>query len=142
MVELASRRSRLNDKLLLDRCEIHDDPEGTFDDVTNPLTGAVTGPTPDTVLVCTTPCKLKLTLRYQTADEGGVPTVVSRYELKLPIPLPAGEVKDGQRIKMTVSEHDPSLVGKWLRVAEVEYGSLTVFRRVSVELRERASDRP
>lgn len=140
MVELASRRPRLNDKLLVDRCEIHEDPEGKFDDVTDPVTGEVTGAGES--LVCTSPCKLKLVLRRQFADEGGVPTVISEYELKLPIPLPAGEVRDGQRVKMTVSAHDPSLVGKWLRVAEVEFGSLTVWRRVKCEMRERPSDRP
>lgn len=140
-LDLTPLRPSLEPLLLIDRCEIWRDTSGALDDVVDPATGSITGPTPDSVLVATTPCKLKLRQRRPaTTPEGGEPTVVSDYELKIPVSTPTPQ--DGDRIKVTVSGHDPALVGKWMRVAEVGHGSLKIFRLVNVEMRSRASDRP
>lgn len=140
-IDLVSRRAKLNDLILSDTCEIWRDAEGAGDDQVG-AGGSIIGPDPDSTLVTTSPCSLKLDLRPTDSIEGGRPVVVKLYRLLLPIPLPAGEVKDGDMIRMTVCGHDPSLVGKQLRVAEVIYGTHVLFRRVRCELRERPSDRP
>jgi hypothetical protein len=139
-LDLTPLRPSLEALILVDECEIWRDTSGALDDVVDPATGSIIGPTPDSVLVATTACKLKLVKRLPvTTPEGGEPVVVSNYELKVPVPI---EPMDGDRVKMTVSPHHPSLVDRWLRVSETAYGSLTIFRLVNLEMRERVSDRP
>lgn len=139
-LDLTGLRPSLEELLLVDRCELWRDPQGALDDEVDPATGSIIGPTPDSLLVATTDCKFKFQQRRPVAvPEGGEPTVVSDYEWKTPVSLVP---QAGDRLKVTVSPHDPALVGKWLRVAEPTHGTFSVFRLSLVELRSRASDRP
>lgn len=140
-LDLTGLRPDLEPFLLVDECELWRDADGALDDVTDPVTGSVTGPVPDSTLLGTGRCKLRLVRRRPVATpEGGEPVVVSEYELKRPIadPVPAS----GDRVRITACVHDAALVGKWLRIAEATHGSFALFRLSLCEMRERASDRP
>ena len=141
-LDLTGLRPDLEPFLLVDTCELWRDTQGALDDVTDPATGSVTGPTPDSTLIGTGPCKLKFLRRRAAGDapEGGEPLAVSDYELKRRIADPTPHA--GDRVKITACPHDPALVGKWLRVTEVGHGTFALFRLVTCELRERVSDRP
>jgi hypothetical protein len=140
-LDLTGLRPDLEPFLLVDECEIWEDPLGALDDVTDPATGSVTGPDPDSTLLATSPCKLKFVRRRANdTPEGGEPLVVSDYELKIPVATLLPDA--GCRVKITACGHDPSLVGKWLRVSEVTHGTFALFRLLLCEMRERASDRP
>ena len=140
-LDLTGLRPDLEELLLVDECELWRDPLGALDDITDPVTGSVTGPDPDSTLIDTGPCKLKLVKRLPVAaPEGGPPTDVTSYELKRPIASP--EPQAGDRVKVTACGHDPALVGKWLRVTESTHGTFAIFRLSMCEMRERVSDRP
>lgn len=140
-LDLTGLRPDLEPFLLVDECEIWRDASGALDDEVDPVTGSVIGPVPDSTLVVTTAAKFKLTKRLPVAaPEGGVPTDVANYELKIPVASALPHA--GDRVMVTVCGHDPDLVGKWLRVTEVGHGTFALFRLVSCEMRERVSDRP
>lgn len=138
-LDLRGLRPNLDDLLLVDRCEIWSDTQGNRDDVTHPVTGTVTGG--GQTLAGTVDCLLKQTFRLTPATESGVGQAVGYYEL-----LISGDsnlsVQPGHRVKITVSPHQPTLVGRWFRVSEVLHATVTLFRRFRLEIRERQGDRP
>jgi hypothetical protein len=138
-LDLRHLRPQLNELLLVDTCEIHQDPLGATNDVTDPVTGAVT--TAGSTLVVSTDCKLKGTFRNLSVNESGTPTTVGYYELSIPQGV-AADVRPGMHVKMLTSVHDPSAVGKWFRVAERLHSTFSLFMKFRVELRERPYDRP
>lgn len=140
-LDLTHLRPSLEPFLLVDTCELWRDAGGALDDVTDPVTGSIIGPTPDSTLIGSGPCKLRLVKRLPVArPEGGEPVDVANYELKRPVSAPLPQA--GDRVKITACPHDPSLVGQWLRVTEVTFGTFALFRLSMCELRERVSDRP
>lgn len=140
-LDLTGLRPDLEPFLLVDECEIWRDAQGALDDQVDPNTGSIIGPVPDSALIATTRAKFKLTKRLPVAaPEGGVPTDVANYELKIPVSTELPHA--GDRVKVTACPHDAALVGKWLRVTEVGHGTFALFRLCMCEMRERVNDRP
>lgn len=138
-LDLTRLRPRLDNLLLVDSCEIWRDVEGSLDDVTDPVTGSVTGPAPDATLVYNGQAGLRHVLHGMMLTESGAGVVVGEYEVK----VPAGtSVRPGDLLKFTATSHDALLLGKWMRIRELLHSSLTIFTKFRAELRERASDRP
>lgn len=140
-LDLTGLRPELEPFLLVDECEIWTDPLGVLDDVTDPVTGSVTGPDPDGTLLATSPAKFKAVKRRgNDAPEGGRPVVITDYEVKIPVATALPDA--GGKVKVTVCSHDPTLVGEWMRIIEVTHGTFALFRLVQCEKRARVADRP
>jgi hypothetical protein len=137
-LDLTSLRPRLNELILVDRCEVWRDPEGTTDDVTDSATGSVSSP--DRMLLETVQCKIKPVYRAFPGIRGGEPIQVGTFEMS----KVANGVRWrlGDQVKMTVSPHHPEMVGRWFRVSENLNSSLGLFIKVRLESRERPDDRP
>lgn len=138
-LDLTPLRPRLNELILVDRCTVYRDAQANRDDVVDPLTGSVVSP-PDEVVIAATDCKLKYVLRDSVRSEAGEPNIVSQFDVSIPGDSPT--VHAGDWVKILESPHDPSLVGKVLRVEEIRHSSLQLFLKFRCELRERQYDRP
>lgn len=138
-LDLRYLRPQLEELLLVDECEIWEDPEGTTDDLTDPTTGAVNAI--GRLRIAITPCKVKATYRQTPVNESGAPNTVSYNELTVPADLGVS-VRAGCEVRINQSVHRPDLVGQWYRLTEKIDSSLAIFLKFRLEKRERQRDRP
>lgn len=138
-LDLRELRPDLEDLLLVDECEIWEDSEGTTDDITDPVTGAVNSV--GRVRIAITPCKIRATYRQTPANESGSPNTVSYNELSVPADL-AATVKAGCEVRINQSVHRPDMIGQWYRLTEKIDSSFSLFLKFRLEKRERQRDRP
>lgn len=137
-LDLRGLRPNLDELLLRDRCDIYRDTKGATDDATSGITGIVA--TAGSVLIGSFDCKLKPTYRNLSEIAGGQPRVIGFYDLS--IPAGSGPMKVGDQVQVMLCDHDPSLVGKTLRIEEILHSTFNLFHKARCELRERYSDRP
>ncbi len=101
---LLARARAAAERIMEDTCTIVRDPDFADDSTLNTTTGVLTGGA--TVEVYDGPCRVKPEERQESnADEGGAPTVRSRY--RATIPLDSDEVYRGDLFTLTDSTYDP-----------------------------------
>lgn len=125
---LASGR-RAAERLMDDRATIvrPSGPPGAPD----PVTGVVT--TPTTPLVTAYPCRLRSFEPFEAKAEVGAQQVTTqRTALRLPVSV-TYIPEPGDIVTITVSRHDPSIVGRIFRVANKPTNSLSTAFRVYVD---------
>lgn len=112
----------------MDRCRITEDPQGTADDVLDPVTLELVSP-PRTV-VYEGPCIVTATVRVQEReiDRGGAVLVRQRYSSRIPATAPTPE--PGALLEVLSSVNDAALVGRVFRVVDVSHSSLLVTREL------------
>lgn len=141
-VDLTRPREIAAEKVLLDRCRILRDEEGTADDTFDPDT-LDWGPPPNDNLTIATdlPSKFKHQVRGPGVTlESGNPTVLTEYEVSFEgwrLATDPGKelLLPGDWIEVLLSVYSPPLTGKWLRVIEPVYGTITVFQKARAVLR-------
>ena len=144
-LDLTRLRPPLNELLLRDEVQLLRAPAGDPEDVPgeitiDPVTGSVIN-VPSDLQVWSGLAGIRQVYRGTTVEEGGRNIALTEYEIKLP---GGGEVEPNEADLILVLDclHDPGLVGKYLRINDVIYGTLIVFKKVRAELREDLSDRP
>lgn len=139
-LDLRRTQTFVGELIMVDRCTIWRDPEGTSDDNLDSVTLSY-GATADAVAVeSDLACSVRWQLRGGYTGESGQPITISEYLWKTGMPFE--NVLDGDWIEITESVHDERLVGKHIKVIEVIHGSLAVVRRARCQLRELGVEQP
>ena len=111
--------------LMVDSCRI----ERPGEVVTDPDSGVVS---PSHELVYEGRCKVQQTLAQSTdAEAGGA--VFTVQGSRLDIPVGAGPVRTGDRVRMLSGVHNPALAGNVYRIVELFEKSWQTAQRVRVE---------
>lgn len=118
---------------MIDTCTITRDPEGSGDDVLDQNTGALTPQAGDESTVYTGACLLYPAGRRQESQFTEGSRAVSEHSYDLRIPWDAAEPDVGDVVTLSVSTHDPTLVGRPLRVRSVARSTLLTSRDLVVE---------
>ena len=123
---LIRKKRREAEKGMVDTCII-ERPSG--EPVTDPDTGVVS---PSHELVYEGRCKVQQTLAQSTdAEAGGA--VFTVQGSRLDIPVGAGPVRTGDRVRMLSGVHNPALAGNVYRIVELFEKSWQTAQRVRVE---------
>lgn len=117
---------RAVERLMVDTGQISRETEG--DEILNEQTGEVSEPAP--VVVYEGKCKVRAG-GQGPRDEGGRSLSVEVYACAIPIGSP--EIRPGDWFEIMSSARDFMLVGKKLRITEVEAGTMAVQRRFTAE---------
>ena len=124
---------RLIESRMFDACTITRDPQGTDDDTLDQTTGALTPPGSDVSTVYAGKCVL-----YPYSErsgrvnpEGGRAYTEKVYTAR--IPWNSAQPKPGDVLTVTASANDAVLVGRPLRVMEVEISSVLTSRDLVVQ---------
>lgn len=113
------------ESLMVDPCII--DRPG--EPVTDPETGAVS---PSHTPVYDGPCKIQQTLAQSSSPEAGG-AVFTVQGARVDIPVGAGPVATGDRVRLGEGVHNPDLTGNTYRIVEIFEKSWQTAQRVRVE---------
>lgn len=130
---------RAEARILLDRCTIWRDPEGSRDDTFDPVTLSYGGTGDATAAAVGVACKVRASQLRPTYGEQGAPTVITEYTVSLSA---AVDVRAGDLLEITASTADRALAGEWLVVVEPSTSSTVVLRHVRAMLRQPGVDLP
>lgn len=136
VLEAAQGRAQV---VLVDRCTIWRDPEGSRDDEIDPDTLSYLPLGDAEAAAVDVPCKADHQQRNSFEGEAGQPTIGSEYV----IAFAAGtDVRAGDRVEMTATANDLALFGLTFTVVEPLHGTFTVLQRVRATLRQQGVERP
>ena len=113
------------ESLMVDSCVI----ERPGESVTDPVTGVVS---PAHSLVFAGPCKVQQTLAQSSSPEAGG-AVFTVQGARLDVPVGAGPVATGDRVRILSAASNPDLVGNVYRVVELFEKSWQTAQRLRVE---------
>lgn len=135
---LVPRARRGAQTFLLDTCTITHDPHGARDSTLDQTTGLLAPPAPETTTVYEGPCRVTSVVGT-LANEAGSRLEAELYDVQLPwdAALPA----IGDKLTISASTDDPTLVNAVLRITSVERGTVVLIRRLQAELVELAGTR-
>ncbi len=115
-----------------DQCVITRDLGGTFDDVLDQSTGQLVPGQAGQEPVYSGMCEVEpLAPDVNQQLRGG--HLESLKQFKVLIPKAVTDVRVGDQFMTTVSDNDPSLVGRPMRVQDVERSTHRVYRRLTCE---------
>lgn len=124
--ELILKRARRDaEALMVDSCII----ERPGESVTDPATGVVT---PSYTPVYDGKCKVQQTLAQSSSSEAGG-AVYTRQGARLDIPVGAGLVATGDRVRILSAASNPDLVGNVYQLVELFEKSWQTAQRLRVE---------
>lgn len=133
MPDLARARRRL-EATMVDRCTIGRDPQGTRDDTFDYTTGTYTPPAGDLDPIYDGICMVSLAGQAVVGQaSGGAGTEEYRRAYQVSIPA-AYTARIGDTVTVTECDADADLIGKPLRVRQVQHGTFMARRRLVCEL--------
>lgn len=128
--QLASA-SAVAERMMVDECTITRDVAGVTDDVLDLDTLKLSKPEADSSEVYAGPCMVSpATTVERVGEEIGRLVSGRRYGVRIPVSAPA--VKPGDRLTVTLSQRDPGLEGRPLRVESIVRQTLAVTRQLVV----------
>jgi hypothetical protein len=142
-LDLTGLQPMLTDLVLVDRCDIDRDPEGTDDDVLDPDSLSFELPEDAETVETDVAFIFRAEGRLPQLAEAGAPSVVADYVLSFPITDPQ-LVKVGDLIRPTYSLHNPGYVtaGVVFRVFELVEAGFAMFQQVRARARTQTVEQP
>lgn len=138
MIDLALART-IAESAMIDRCQVHRDPQGGLDDVLNPATLDYDADPDDATLIYGGaeggPCLVGKEQRREARSAEGGQSVYRRI-LHVRLPTSAPRLLTGDIVTMTASpepDSNPKLVGQRYRVIEGDERSFASSQIVTVE---------